>query len=426
MQQGLVSDAQKAFDQASGYARSFQMRFLASVMKGISFSRAVYQLLSYLFRRLLRKRLYQRRGNWKIVKVSDSMQPTDSNIKKFFHQKSDSSNPIISVIISTHNGEARLKSTLPSHLKQTAPSGSYEILLVDNASTDNTRDFVMSLAQTNSQLKYVFEKSLGLHNARHAGARAAKGDILLFTDDDATADANWIDSYLQAFRNHPLINAAGGPVEPEWEQKPEPWLTNVVSDGKFFPALGLMKPFGHFRLTPDCFFFGVNLAIEKKLLFELGGFNPESFGDRWLGDGESGLLRKLWQNGKHVAFVPNAKVHHHIPKHRMTLAYLKHWSRNWGASDAYTKYSPGVPDGSRLFGDLVKLLLGFPKMFYVWLRHSGQRDPLSVHRIMWNSYTREKISYVWRLLTSNEFRRFVGHKDWLNNPPVEVTTKQST
>jgi glycosyltransferase involved in cell wall biosynthesis len=426
MQQGSVHDAQNAFDQALQCARSFQMRFLSSVMKSLSFSKVTYQTFSYPFRRLLRKKLYQRRGNWKIVKASDPIQPTDSNIENFLRQNSSSNRPLVSVIISTHNGESRLKTTLPSHFKQTAPSNSYEIILVDNASSDKTREFVMSLTQANSQLKYIFEKNLGLHNARHAGARAAKGEILVFTDDDATVDPNWVHSYLEAFRNHPLMNAAGGPVEPEWEQTPEPWLTNIVSDGKFFPALGLMKPFSHFRLTPDCFFFGVNMAIKKHLLFELSGFNPESFGDKWLGDGESGLLRKLWQNGKHIGFVPEAKVHHHIPKRRMTLAYLKHWSRNWGASDAYTKYSQSMPDATRLFGDLITLFLGFPKMFYVWIRHSGQRDSLSIHRIMWNSYTRERICYIWRLLTSNEFRKFVDHKDWLNNPPVEVSPKQTT
>ena len=345
MERGFKKEAHRAFDQASKYSRSVEMRFLASFMSAISFSGLVYRFLIYPFRRLLRKRLFHHRGNWKVTKVNEVDQPADSNVQEFLkkRQKFYSTHPLISVIISTHNGEPRLKTTLPSHFKQTAPPNSYEIILVDNASTDRTHEYISSLSANNPQLRYVYEKNLGLHNARHAGARAAKGEIVLFTDDDASVDPNWIQSYLHAFQSHPLMNAAGGPVEPLWEETPEEWLSNLISDGKFFPALGLMKPFNTFRLTPDCFFFGVNLAIEKKLLFELGGFNPESFGDTWLGDGESGLLRKLWQNGKHVGFIHDARVHHNIPKHRMSIAYLKHWSRNWGASDSYTKYSQHMP-----------------------------------------------------------------------------------
>ena len=182
------------------------------------------------------------------------------------------------------------------------------------------------------------------------------------------------------------MSAAGGIAKPMWEKQPEPWITELVQNGAFFPALALIDPYQNFQLSPDGYFFGVNMAIKREVLFRLGGFNPHSFGDRLLGDGDSGLLRKLWLNGSHIGFIPSAKVHHHIPATRMTIDYLKHWSHNWGAADAYTKYSQGMPSTGRLLLDLLALLvLRVPKMFFVWMLHSGKRDPLSVHRIMYSS-----------------------------------------
>ena len=124
MERGFKKESRQAFDQASKYTRSLEMRFLSASLSTISFSKLIYRLLVYPFRRFLRKRLFQHRGNWKITKVNETNQPTESNIQKFLSKrkkKSYSTNPVISVIISTHNGEPRLKSTLPSHLKQTAP-----------------------------------------------------------------------------------------------------------------------------------------------------------------------------------------------------------------------------------------------------------------------------------------------------------------
>jgi hypothetical protein len=104
----------------------------------------------------------------------------------------------------------------------------------------------------------------------------------------------------------------------------------------------------------------------------------------------------------------------------MTIDYLKHWSHNWGAADAYTKYSQAMPSTSRLIFDLLKLLVTrVPKMILVWILHSGKHDPLSVHRMMSASYSAEQIRYVWRLIFSKKFRTFVTYQDWLNNPPSE-------
>ena len=130
---------------------------------------------------------------------------------------------------------------------------------------------------------------LGLHNARHAGARAAEGKILLFTDDDATFDCGWATAYAEAFARHTEMMASGGPVRPIWETEPPQWLLDYIAESKMFNILSIMEPHTEFRMNPNGFFFGVNMAIRRNILFEVGGFNPESFGDIWSGDGEAGL-----------------------------------------------------------------------------------------------------------------------------------------
>lgn len=424
MKEGYVQEAQELFKQALEYGSSIFMRFLSSVMSTLGNSKFLYKLFSYPFWRLLRRELYQHRGFWKLQKPAELNIANETNIRNYLKNVSETKEsviPKISVIISAHNGAQRLRATLPSHLNQTLPRQLYEVILVDNASTDDTREFVTQLnGQNNSPIRYVYEERLGLHNARHAGARAAKGEILFFTDDDASMDQNVLNHYVEAFEHHPAMSAAGGVAKPMWEKSPESWITNLVRDGSFFPALALIDPYQNFQLSPDGYFFGVNMGIKRDVLFRLGGFNPDSFGDRLLGDGDSGLLRKLWLNGSHVGFIPAAKVSHHIPEKRMTIDYLKHWSHNWGAADAYTKYSQAMPSTSRLILDLLKLLITrVPKMLIVSMLHSGKRDPRSVHRIMSVSYTMEQIRYIWRLIFSKKFRGFVTYQDWLNNPPQD-------
>ncbi|HSE39791.1 MAG TPA: glycosyltransferase [Acidobacteriota bacterium] len=414
-------EGQQAIQLASKYEGSAEMKFLIFMFKLVS-RLPVYKLFCKPFRRLLRRRLFQKRGFWKLQKAAKNNLPNEANIKAVLSdltQRSDLEK--ISVIICTHNGAAKLKKTLTSRLNQTLIRDLYEIIIVDNGSTDDTRDYIDSLSKERVHpIKYIFEGELGLHFARHAGARAAEGEWLLFTDDDASADAEWLSNYWNAIQKHPAMKAAGGPARPRWDLTPDEWLKRVVGDSSFFPALALMELFSDFRLTPDGLFFGVNLAIKKDVLFSLGGFNPDAFGAVWLGDGESGLLRKLLEKGMHVGYVSDAIVYHHIPPERLTVKYLKQWSRNWGATEAYSKYSQQMPSTLRLMIDLfASMILRTPKIMYIVLRHGGKRDWLSIHRIMWVQYALEQMRYTYRLITSRRFREFVARKDWLNSPVIE-------
>src|SRR6266852_1963148 len=107
----------------------------------------------------------------------------------------------LSVIIPTHNGAASLARAMRSALGLDYPHECFEVVVVDNASRDQTADVVHEIqaASGASCIRYVREDRLGLHYARHTGARVASGELLLFTDDDATFSPQWASAYAAVF-----------------------------------------------------------------------------------------------------------------------------------------------------------------------------------------------------------------------------------
>lgn len=317
----------------------------------------------------------------------------------------------VSIIIPTYNRPSVLLQALKSLQEQTLES--FEILVVDNAADSKIQSMVADFNQA-SRLKvnYIPEPQLGLHNARHAGAKAATGDVLVFTDDDATFDTAWLQVYADSFLQHPEMVAAGGPVRPIWEAPPPQWLLDYMGDSKMFPILSLMEPYAELRLDSQGFFFGVNMAIRRDALFKLGGFNPDSFGDIWLGDGESGLNRKLWENNLLVGYVPTAIVHHHIPPSRMTIDYFCRRMANEGACDMYSNYHKGVPGQLHLLMHIVKITVKSKFWLKSLLVKEGNDAPALNTKIN-TARSQSQIRYIFRLMFDKSFRKLVLQQDWL-------------
>ncbi len=324
----------------------------------------------------------------------------------------------VSIIIPTYNRSRVLLQALKSLQEQTLET--FELLVVDNAADPEIKSMVAEFNQTaRVPVNYVPEPQLGLHNARHAGARAAKGDVLVFTDDDATFDTVWLQAYADAFTKHPEMVAAGGPVRPIWEAPPPQWLLDYMGDSKIFNTLSLMEPYGEFRLDSQGFFFGVNMAIRRDVLFKVGGFNPESFGDIWLGDGESGLNRKLWKDNLLVGYVPTAMVHHHIPPSRMTVDYFCRRLANEGACDMYSSYHKGIPNNLHLLKHIVQIVV--QNKFWLKSLLIGKRNDLPALNTKLNvARTQSQTKYIFRLMFDQNFQKLVLQQDWLFNSDIAV------
>lgn len=331
----------------------------------------------------------------------------------------------MSIIIPSHNRAGLVARAVRSAMTQAYPTDRYEIIVVDNASSDDTPQVVRTLQnESGGDIHYLREDRLGLHHARHAGARYARGEILVFTDDDATFDTRWLHSYDNAFGERAEMVAAGGPVRPIWEVPPPEWLLNYIGDAKTFPPLSLMEPYGDFRLDAKGFFFGVNMAIRRDILFAVGGFNPELIGSVTVGDGESGLNRKLQERGCLIGYVPGALVYHHIPPARMTLDYLCRWQAHLAGAQLYSLYHMHVPSPPRLAIEAARTLLSFAGAWILARYLRSRTTHFAVSLRVRAALESARLRYILRLASNPDFRQMVAQKDWLNSLPARAETKR--
>lgn len=329
---------------------------------------------------------------------------------------------MISIIIPTYKRRDDLLRCMASLENQSIEHNAFEILIVDNAADPELESDLQKLrGQSSLNLRYIPEPTLGNHHARHTGARSAHGDLLIFMDDDTTPDPELLQAYRRRFEANLDLAAAGGPILPVWQEDPPTWLTDLIHrSGDHFPPLALMDRGDKALEDPNGFFFSANMAIRLKALVKGGGFRPEAFGAKWLGNGESGLNRRLRELGLQVGYVPEAVMHHHIPARRMTLDYLAHWNSNAAASDAFALYHPHIPRFPRLCGDLLRLVLHQARLWVAFpLSRRDPQSPTWLDRWMRYHYSKARARYVLELMTSQKLRDLVRRQDWFSMDEVK-------
>ena len=248
--------------------------------------------------------------------------------------------PIISAIICTHNRDQYLGAAIDSLLQQSFDR--YEVIVIDNASTDTTAD-VVKARLGDSRLGYVYEETLGLSVARNRGAQAARGQILAYLDDDAEASEQWLAALVAVFEQHPKVAIAGGKVTLLWPDTvtaPPSWLSDELASGLGAYDLGNDLTFiTNPNLTPR----GLNYAIRKTFLDAVGGFdaNLGRVGKNLLSNEELHMtqlaLRQDWQ----VAYIPDALAAHNVAPARLKPGWFL--SRSWwqGISECYREQVSG-------------------------------------------------------------------------------------
>jgi len=134
-------------------------------------------------------------------------------------------NPKMSVIICTRNRAEYLQEAIKSLLDQSLQKNLYEIIIVDNRSTDNTKDIIKKFSKSKN-IRYIYEPILGLSQARNAGLKNARGKYVAYLDDEAVASKNWLETILETFESvKPRPGCIGGKIEPIWESPRPKWLS---------------------------------------------------------------------------------------------------------------------------------------------------------------------------------------------------------
>lgn len=250
---------------------------------------------------------------------------------------------MISVVIPTRNRADLLSSAIQSLFSQTLGKNRFETLIIDNGSTDHTKEVVSQYKNQLPNLRYIHASEPGLHIGRHRGMREAKGDVLVFADDDIEATPAWLESYHRLFSDS-QVAMVGGNNFPLFIQPPPNWLKCLwehsrLKSGRALPALSILHLKGGLRECSPYRVWGCNFAIRKSVLAEAGGFHPDGMPRqliRYRGDGETHVSRYIIENGLKCIFHPEASVYHKVTPERMTHSYFRQRGYSQGVSDSYT------------------------------------------------------------------------------------------
>lgn len=239
--------------------------------------------------------------------------------------------PLITAVICTRNRERYLGLCLDSLLRQTLPRDAYEIVVVDNGSTDGTREVCARYAKDG--VRHEFEPVIGLSRARNTGWRAARSDFVGYLDDDGEADPTWLAAALEAFQTRkPVPDCVGGPIRLLWETPEPPWMNAP-----------LRIPLGHLdwgsaprRIGDGEWLMGGNSFYPRSRLEQLGGFD-ERLGRKkgsLLSGEETQLYIRIRQAGGYLFYAPGVSMQHHVtPDRARPLWFYRRYF--WGGvSDA--------------------------------------------------------------------------------------------
>jgi glycosyltransferase involved in cell wall biosynthesis len=232
--------------------------------------------------------------------------------------------PRISAVICTHNRSDYLERALVSLASQSLPSEDYEVLVVDNASSDDTADVVRAFAERVPNLRYLREERLGLSWARNTGAEACSAPYLAYLDDDARAAQDWLEQLLCVFETAtPSPACIGGRVWLDWGTEPPAWLPP-----SYYSVYTYVDHGDEDRLLGEReYLVGANIAFRRDALLDLGGFdtNLGRKGTVLLSGEESAVVGKLRERGLAVYYSAGAAVWHAVPPARRRRRWL--WSR---------------------------------------------------------------------------------------------------
>ena len=241
--------------------------------------------------------------------------------------------PDVSVVISTRNRSADLEDTLASLAVQQGMSGRYEVIVVDNNSSDTTRDVVQSfIDRGHLPFRYVFEPRRGVSYGRNAGIRLARAPILAFTDDDVIVGPDWLANIRRAFDENPDVDYVNGKILPLYAVEPPAWLTPATSGPCTIRDRGNERLFGR----PGHFFPNwatANLSFRRRLFDRVLPFAVDF--DR----GEDlELIVRVWRAGGTGMYAPDVVVNHKVPAERLTKRYHRMWHTREGEIRGRIRY----------------------------------------------------------------------------------------
>jgi len=227
----------------------------------------------------------------------------------------------VSVVVCTYNRDKFIRDCLVGLNEQDIAKDQFEVVLVNNKSTDNTAEIVQQYMQEHPELtvSYVTETQQGLSFARNCGINEAKAPIVCFIDDDAIPTPNFVRGIAEFFQNYPEAVAVGGKVIATFESERPSWA-NRFSAGIYFSHYDQGDRL--YRYTKG-YPIGCNMSFQKYFFYKHGSFNPDLGRKGKSGDGfeEKEIFAIMRREDLPYYYNPKLSVFHQIDDERLSKPY---------------------------------------------------------------------------------------------------------
>jgi glycosyltransferase involved in cell wall biosynthesis len=274
----------------------------------------------------------------------------------------------IAVILCTYNRGRSLAKTLDS-LAASEPSDSidWEVLVVDNNSTDGTREVAQDFCRRfPGRFRYLFEPKPGKSYALNAGIREASGEVLAFVDDDVTVAAQWLQNLTRALHTGEWAGA-GGRIVLQWPSSLPSWLSIEGPYSRHcFPGFDKVPETEALDGPP----FGANMAFRREMFDKYGVFRtdlgPSAAGDIPPHSEDTEFGRRLIAAGEPLRYEPTAIVYHPVSEKRINKDYFLKWRFDLGRANIRV-FGPRPGTKWFLAGIPLYLLRGSAKWATRWM-----------------------------------------------------------
>ena len=286
----------------------------------------------------------------------------------------------VTVAICTHNRAKDTTEAVLSVLDQQFDIREYEVLVVDNRSSDGTAAAIRELQQRpgvgGERVRYVREETLGLSVSRNRAIRESRGEYILFLDDDAIAKPGWMEAVVALFEKDRSIGCVGGRIDPVWEGGEPDWLPDM------FKTLYTVLDYSPVitEMEAPCIPFGANVAFRASLFKQHAPFREDlgRVGSNLLSSEESELIDRIRATHK-VYYTPHAIVDHKIAKSRI--------SRKWFLRRVYWQGISDAARGERGTGYLIKqaVKVGVASVMLLFSLASARKAIIQLRRIQYSN-----------------------------------------
>ena len=263
---------------------------------------------------------------------------------------------MLSVIICTYNRQKYIYNCLKSIAENDFDASKYEILVVNNNSTDDTEGECRRFGSDYPHINFSVccETSQGLSYARNRGIEEAKGDILVYVDDDATVNREYLSTIADFFDRYPDAMAAGGAIYPVYETEEPKWMSKYTRE-----LITAYKDEGRrvIRMTGSRFPSGGNAAYRREVFERVGRFDPAlgRRGNLLISGEEKAVFYSMKRLDMPIYYLPSMILYHIIPQSKLTKQYFDNLTLSIGRSERLRTLSVSkAVFGKRLVAEGIK------------------------------------------------------------------------